>query len=177
MLLYNHICEINITEDNTYTVDSEDNKSYDIIMNPRNYKHNDRYKAFAIYIDLFCRQISIILIGSIYAQDTDCAVLEENILTVLQNDTIVQINIEDASVINYKQFECVGCNYGIYKVKQGYLVHGEIEIIMLTDEFNEIWSFFGRDIFMSLEVCENSIKLTDFENNYYEIDFNGRELA
>ena len=54
---------------------------------------------------------------------------------------------------------------------------------MLDLEFNKVWSFSGRDIFVartnrkSFELCDNSIKLYDFEDNYYEIGYDGNILV
>lgn len=53
---------------------------------------------------------------------------------------------------------------------------------MLDSDFKKQWSFSGRYIFVSVSnresftICENSICLYDFENNYYEIDFNGKQI-
>ena len=183
MILHNDICSINISIDTTYTVESTDNKPYDLVINPRHLKHSDMYKAFSIQIDLFSKTISIALIGDFYSYDKDCAVLEDKILTILQNDAIVQLNINDGTMIKFKEFDCFGCNYGIYRVQNGYIVYGEIEIIMLDFNFNKKWSFSGKDIFVSMsdkkafELCENSIKLHDFEGNFYEIDFSGKLIS
>lgn len=122
------------------------------------------------------------LIGSLYTYESDCAILEEQILTVLQNKTITQINVSDGSVIRHIKFDCLGCNYGLYKVKRGYIIYGEIEITMLDFNFVKQWSFLGKDIFVSIsnkkpfEIREDSICLYDFEDNYYEIDFDGRQI-
>ena len=65
----------------------------------------------------------------------------------------------------------------------GYIVYGEIEIIMLDLDFNKVWGFTGRDIFVSqtrknaFVLGENSIELYDWENNYYELDFNGNLIC
>lgn len=54
---------------------------------------------------------------------------------------------------------------------------------MLDFNFNKKWSFSGRDVFVSVsrrkpfELCENSIKLYDFEDNFYEIDFMGNLIS
>ena len=141
------------------------------------------YKTFSIQIDLFSKTISIALIGNFYSYDIDCAVLEDKILTILQNDAIVQLNIIDGTMTNCKEFDCFGCNYGIYRVQNGYIIYGEIEIIMLDLKFNKKWSFSGKDIFVSMsekkafEIYENSIKLHDFEGNFYEIDFSGKLIG
>lgn len=180
MLLQNQICQIKISIDETYTVESSDNIFYNIVLNPHYFKKNDMYKTFSIKIDLFYKEICVALIGSFYSYDTDCALLDNEILTILQNDAIVQINIIDGSLILYKEFDCFGCNYGIYKVKSDYIIYGEIEIIMLDSKFNKKWTFSGRDIFVSMskkksfELCEQSIKLYDFEDNFYEVDFGGK---
>ena len=182
MILQNEICNIRISIDETFTVDSTDNKPYDLILNPYQIKHSDFYKVFAIEIDLYYKVMRIALIGDYYSYDDDCAVLDGEILTVLQNDTISQINIKDGALMFAKKFDCFGCNYGIYKVKKGYLIYGEIEILILDFDFNLMWKFSGKDIFVSVtgkkafELCEDSIKLYDFEDNFYEIDYDGNKI-
>ncbi|MDO4439476.1 MAG: hypothetical protein Q4B86_08585, partial [Eubacteriales bacterium] len=168
MILHNDLCSINISIDTTYTVESTDNKPYDLIINPGNLKRSDMYKVFSVQINLFSKTINIALIGDYYSYDEDCAVLEDTILTILQNDAIIQLNVNDGTMINYKEFDCFGCNYGIYRVQNGYIIDGELEITMLDFEFHKKWSFSGKDIFVSIsdkkafELCENSIKLYDF---------------
>lgn len=183
MELQNDNCNIKISVDETYTVGSSDNRHYDFVINPQQSKHNDFYKVLSITIDLFYTEFCIALVGDYYSYESDCAILESEILTVLQNDTITQINIIDGSQLLFKTFDCFGCNFGIYKVQQGYLLYGEIEITMLDFDFNEKWKFSGKDIFVSItgktafELCENSIKLYDFEDNFYEIDFDGKLIS
>ena len=182
MILENNTCIVEINTDETFTIDSVDNRYYDIIHNPCRYEHNDFSKTLAIHIDLFSKEYNIALVGSFYTYDIDCAVLENETLTVLQNDTITVINIFDGSIIKHIKFDCLGCNYGIYKVQQGFIIYGEIEIIMLDVDFIKKWSFFGKDIFVSLsnkkpfELRDNSICLYDFEDNYYEIDYDGKTI-
>lgn len=97
----------------------------------------------------------------------------------MQNDAIIQIKANNGALLRYKRLDCVGCNFAIYKVKQGYIIYGEIEIILLDFDFNKQWAFSGRDIFASIsgkkpfELCDKSIRLYDFEDNFYEIDFDG----
>ena len=61
MVLQNNICNINISIDHTYTIESADNKSYDLIINPIHLNRNDMYRAFSIEINLFYKTISIFL--------------------------------------------------------------------------------------------------------------------
>ncbi len=95
---------------------------------------------------------------------------------------ITQIKITDAYIIRHVVLDCLGCNFAIYKVEKGYIIYGEIEITMLDLDFKKQWSFSGKDIFVSISnrepftIRENLICLYDFENNYYEIDFNGKQI-
>ncbi len=183
MLLQNDICKVNIAMDDTYTLKSADNKRYDLELNPCHFTRNDSYKVFSITIDLFYKKQSIAFVCDFYSYDTDCALLEKNILTILSNDTIVQIDVIQGNIVSFRKLDESGCHFGIYKVKNGYIIYGEIEIIMLDFDFHKIWSFSGKDIFVSItdkqpiELCENSIKLYDFEDNFYEIDYDGNLIS
>lgn len=180
MNLENEKCQIEIKIDETYTVESTDNKYYDMIFNPDCYTHSEHYKVFSIVVNLNNEQYSIALVGDYYSYDTDCALLDNTVLTVLQNDTITQIDIIDKKIVNRINFNCFGCNFGIYKIQTGYVIYGEIEITMLDMDFNKKWSFSGKDIFVSttnkmpFKLKENSICLYDFQDNYYEINFDGQ---
>lgn len=173
MLLQNELYNIKITIDETYTIDSVDNRYYDFIYNPKHYKFNDFYKTLSIEIDRFYEKFEIALIGSYYSYDNNCAFVDNDKLTILQNDIISQICITDGSFILHKKLESFGCNYGIYPVSSGYIVCGEIEIMMLDRDFNKVWNYMGLDVFIDFEMLEHSIKLHDFEGNYYELDFVG----
>ena len=183
MKLENDVCSVQISVDSTYTMQSADNKYYDIELNPDNYTHSDFYKVLAIHINVFDGTIDIAFVGNFYSYDIDCAHLDGYILTILQNDMISQIKVTDGTITFHKRFDCFGCTYGLYRVPNGYIVYGEIEIVMLDLQFNKKCSFLGRDIFVScsskkaFEICETSIHLYDWQNNYYEIDFNGNLLC
>lgn len=182
MILQNEICHIEINIDETYTVDSVDNRHYDVTLNPEHYQHNDLSKTLSIHIGLYAREFQVALIGPYHSYDLDCAVLQDDILTVLQDNMITQIKITDACIIRHVVLDCLGCNFAIYKVEKGYIIYGEIEITMLDLDFKKQWSFSGKDIFVSISnrepftIRENLICLYDFENNYYEIDFNGKQI-
>ena len=180
MQLKNDLCSVQIAIDTTYTVHSSDNRHYDLELNPENYGHNDFYKTLSIHIDSFTGEIDIALVGSYYSYDSDCAILDDRVLTIMQNNTISQICTDDGTLILHKSFECLGCTFGLYRLTNGYIVYSEIEIVMLDLNFNKVWSFMGKDIFVSqtrektFVLCEHSIKLYDWQNNYYELDFTGK---
>ena len=183
MILQNESYKVTISVDEMYTVDSTDNMHYDVVFNLKELQHYDIYKVFKIEVDNGKETVRIALVGDFFSYTKDCAILDEHVLTVLQNNVISQIDLQTNSLLHNSEFECFGCNYGIYKTNEGYIIYGEIEITMLDWNFCKKWSFMGRDIFVShsakksFEICKDKIKLYDWEDNYYEIDFSGKLLS
>lgn len=183
MLLENLLCRIEIAEDRTYTVNSADNRFYDVILNPDNCQHRDDYKVLSISVDLFTSELHIALIGPFYnSYVSNCAILDGEILTILQANVITQVKITAGSIVQHIKLDTFGGNFAIYKVEKGYIIYGELEITMLDFDFYPKWSFSGKDIFVSVsgknpfELREKSIHLWDFEDNEYEIDFEGKSV-
>ena len=176
-ILQNDKYTIEITEDKIFTLDSADNRKFDLLMNPTNLKHS--YKALRISVKGNVDR-EIVLIGDCCtcAQD-NCAILEDNVLTVLLNNHITQFNMEALEIVGGYDIDVFGTTFAIYRMADGYLIYGEIEIIKLDNNFNIVWKFSGKDIFVSVsgknafELTAGSIKLYDFEDNYYELDFDG----
>jgi hypothetical protein len=183
MILKNALCEINITSDSTYSVRSADNRHYDLEYNPGEYTRGDWYDAFSIHIDLFYKEYDVALVGEPSSDPCISAMLNDDILTVMKGSSISQINVVTGKLTLYKRFDCYGCTFGIYSIPNGYIVWGELEILRLDLNFEKIWSFMGRDIFVSQSddspfvLCEETIKLHDWEGNYYELDFDGNEIT
>lgn len=178
MILSNDKCCIEIKTDDLYTIDSADNSfQYDIVLNPDSRRHNDLYKTLAIHIDLFTKEYDIALIGSAYSYDIQCAILKDDILSVLQNDAITCINIADGTIPRRTRLDTWGINYAIYETQKGYLIYGELEITMLDNNFGKIWSFSGKDVLTEIRLNETSIYLCDFETNSYELDYDGNLIG
>ena len=183
MLLNNQTYEIEIAIDETYTLNSTDNKHYDYVYNPNKLGENDFINVFSIKIKSKGKSTGIALVGGLYSDIENCAILNENTLIVLQNEMISQIDITTGELLDSKIIETFGSNFAIYQIQTGYIIHGEIEILKLSFDFEIEWSFSGKDIFATIdgekafELCEDCIKLYDFENNYYEIDFDGKLIC
>ena len=176
--LQNEKYSVRITTAHTYIEESADNRSYDYILNPNGLTRNNMYSTLCISV-MGATNAEIALVGDYYTSDIDCAILEDNILTVLQNDYISQIDLETVQIFAGYELDVLGTTFSIYRMSDGYLIYGEIEIIKLDNEFNVAWKFSGKDIFVSItdknafELTDRSIKVYDFEDNFYEIDFNG----
>ena len=186
MILANQICTVKIDIDHTYTIGSADNKYYGAVMNPSDLGRNDFTKTFAISVDLHHSGYAIALIGSGLSCESDCALLEDRSLLMLLDDVLIRIDVLSGTLTAVKRIERFGGKFGIYRIPQGYIIYGEIEIMMLDENLEIQWSFAGRDIFATPSgrkaflITDASIELYDWEENYYQIDFDGnliREIS
>lgn len=181
-ILENEYCKIEIAIDDSYENDRDFNSKYDIVIKPIEYSKNHFYKAYAIQVSLKDRKYSVALIGDYNCQDENCGVLEDGTLTVLQGWTITQFDLIVAQVTRSVVINSMAPNFEIHRVNAGFLIYGETDITMLDDNLEMIWSFSGRDIFVSatgkkaFEIKDDRICLFDFEDRYYELDFYGNVL-
>jgi len=181
VVIENDYVKITIKQDKTYTVDSVDNKPYDIIMNPFKYTRSDYTKTMEIVIknEMF-EEMRIALIGSLYGVESNYAVLKDRELVFLIEKDIFIINIDEYKLIKYRKIECFGDNFGIYLVNDGYIIHGEMEVFKLDYELDKVWQFLGADIFVTQDeklpflINGDRIKIYDWNGTYYEIDLDGK---
>ena len=182
MKLKNEFCAITVSVNDHFSFNDPKNDRYDIIFNPQNYNYEDSVKVLEFDVNLFEDRKKIALITFIGEPTGDIAVLEGTVLTVLQDETFLQIDVIEGRIIATKPTDMFGSVFSLNKFGDDYIVHGEIEIARYDSDFNKRWSFSGKDIFASVtgrpafEMTENSIKLYDFQDNYYEIDYNGKEV-
>ena len=72
--------------------------------------------------------------------------------------------------------------FQIYKIHNGYVVHGELSIGKVSYEGNLEWEFYGRDIFIlpsgedNFIVRHHWIEVADWEGYKYKITFSGKEI-
>ena len=181
MILNNEFYNVKIIK-TTVTLSDEDRFDGDFIYNLDDYKKEELVAILNISVNSKDSNINISLITDILTVEEKCAVLEENILTVLQNQTVTQLNLEDGSVILNEHLNEYGCLWHIFSFNGNYLIRGEQAILMVDGSFNLIWDFWGKDIFASctgkeaFTLCESSIKLYDFDDNFYEITFDGKKI-
>lgn len=154
--------------------------SYRQILNPSHYTNDELTKVFSLLIDLYDHDIMLALIGSHLSDVEGCAVLDGHSLIVMMNEQIFKINVLDGTLIDYKTLDIFGSNFALFKIDKGYVVHGEVDILFLSESFEITASFSGRDIFVSISgkkaftLTKDTVQLFDFEDNYYEIDFEGK---
>ncbi len=182
MILKNEFCGITVSVNEHFSFNDSINIKYDIVLNPQKYNKEDDIKVLEIDVNSFKERRKIAIISFIGEPTGDIAVLDGTILTILQDETFLQIDVIKGAIISTKPTDMFGSVFSLNKFGDDYIVHGEIEIARYDSDFNKIWSFSGRDIFTSItgktafEMSETSIKLYDFQDNYYEIDYNGKEV-
>ena len=182
MFVENEIYKINICKDETFTVDSADNKPYDLVFNPSNMDRSDYYKTLSICIDVNGSQKHLALIGSLYAGDEDIAVLKDKDLIVLMNTMLTVIDCNALTIKSCKTISDFGVYFSLHKFDDGYVVYGELDIIKLSAELETDWSFSGADIFVTLDgrcsfyIEDDTICLIDWNGTEYKIDKYGNEL-
>lgn len=152
----------------------------DCVLNYIERSSDDLLKEFIIHVQSASMEYRLAIVGSYLSDDKNCAVLEDDVLTVLMNDQIFRINLQTQSLIQLIRVENFDCGIAIYRVDNGYLLYGEMEIYMLDADFKTKWRFSGLDIFITLNgdkgfsMDEKMIYLEDFLGNRYMVSHEGK---
>ena len=181
MILENNKYRVYIEVDTTYTVKSVDNKRYDLIFEVEDYPKGHMYKTFSITVINDKEKYSIALVGSLYSEVYQCAVLKDNELVVLMDNTIIFIDIENINIIKDVLITDFGICFAIYKFKNGYVIHGELDVIKLDSSGGVEWRFSGADMFATSKgdnftILKNEIIVEDWQGYVYHINENGQEI-
>jgi len=183
MLIENDTYKVKIVRDETFTLDSTDNKPYQFIFNPNNIKRSDYYKTFSISIDDGNNQKHIALIGSLFGADEDVVILEGNDLIVLMNTKLVIIDCRALTIKLCREISDFGTYFSIHKFEDGYLIYGELDLLKLSPAFEVEWSFSGEDIFVSQDGSipfhfeNDTIYLSDWKGRKYKLNKFGEEIT
>ncbi|SKC08420.1 hypothetical protein SAMN05660841_04125 [Sphingobacterium nematocida] len=127
---------------------------------------------------------SCIIIGSGGATGIhqNSSLVDNDQLVICCCDTVFCLTLPDLALKWKIQADLATC-FQIFKLQDGYIVHGEFEITKLDRDGNKKWEFGGLDIFVSADNKEefklesDGILLTDFSGKTYKIDFDGRLLS
>ena len=182
MFLANHRFTVEIKKDNQYTLFSTDNQHYDYTIRTEEFDRNDYVCVYCIIVNSNIENYKIAIITRCYGQIDNCVILEEERLVLLADNYIVFLNLTSKKLESIKQVIDVGTGIGMYSFDSGYTVNGEIDVIKVDKLGNKLWSFSGRDIWVTLsgeeaiQINDNKLMLTDFNGDTYEIDKYGKEL-
>ncbi|MBL1411079.1 hypothetical protein [Sphingobacterium faecale] len=176
---------IEVIDEPTYKYESVDNS----FCYSRIYFGDDdeRYPTSKHGVKIYEGDIGIdscIIIGSGGATGIhqNSTLVDNDQLLICCCDTIFCLALPDLALKWKTQADQATC-FQVFKLQDGYIVHGELLITKLDREGNKKWEFGGNDIFVSInneevfKMDNDGILLTDFSGNTYKIDFDGDLLS
>ncbi|MDR3221928.1 MAG: hypothetical protein LBU46_08000 [Candidatus Accumulibacter sp.] len=138
---------------------------------------------FGVNIFLKDRKIASAAIGSAGGSSVlheTAMVMEEDRILLCCSDSVFCLSIPSLALLWRTKADDATC-FQIFRYKETYIVHGELEISRLDRSGNILWQQGGRDIFVTpdgQECCllaDKHILATDWEYNRYVLDYeNGR---
>ncbi len=183
MFLSNDDYQIEIIKDNQYTLFSSDNKFYDDVIQMADYTRNDYICVYCVCIYSDMGEHKIALIGRGFGSIENSAVLKDNVLVILIDDYLVFFNLISKRLEKKIKIIDFGTGIELYSFEDGFIVNVETEIINVDKFGNKIWSFSGRDIWVtenggsSINILGDTILLKNFEGQTYLLDRFGKEIT
>ena len=181
MVYFNEKYEIIAKEATGYSIDSTDNKYYDKcikVIETDSFAHYSCYEMCVVSFENG-EEVSLIVIGSYCSKLFEhSGILEEEIFYLILDNQIVKLDLKDFTYRTYSISKPIGTYYEIYSCQRGFLVYGELELILFDKQFTEQWRYCTMDILFgekSLQLKEEFISFTDFDGNYHEVDWFGKQ--
>ena len=126
---------------------------------------------------------SIVFTVSYMTPRDDIAFLEGDFLFLFLNDVVIRFNLLTAEIDKKVKLNIMGTLFSTHRYQDDFILYCEMDIIRLTRELEVIWDFSARDIFVryhgeepAFEMHPETIRLYDFSDNYYEIDYDGHVI-
>ncbi len=177
--------EIEILNDSSYILDSADNlRQYKYVYFNSNGNEFRPTSKHGIIVKKSKTEISNAIIcetGGATTIHHNSFIIEDDKLWICACNKIYCLEIPSLKLIWHKEFDLM-TNFSIYKLKNDFIIHGELLIFRISKEGKIIWNFGGRDIWFNPEgynevtIEDNTIRLFDFESNEYVLDFNGTQI-
>ncbi len=181
MVFVNDKYEITVGRADSYSINSVDNKHYDEcieVIDADVHGHDTCYEMEVFSLEKG-ESFSIILLASYCSKVFEnSGILEDDVFCLILGNRIIKMDLMEFSYVMYSIPEPVGTYYEIYACDRGFLVYGEIELVLLDKEFSEHWRYCTQDILYGADVLhlnEEFISFTDFDGNYHEVDWSGNQ--
>ncbi len=170
---------IELFKDETYTENSGDN----IVSCEKVYSMGCGYNSTKIGIRIYendeiIKSALISSCGGATNIHKNSQIIENDRIIVCCSDSVFCLSIPNLDLIWKTQADSCTC-FEIFKFKESYIIHGEIEISRLNLNGEIMWQESGVDIFTTeegindFEITESYIKAIDWGNRIYKFDFNG----
>lgn len=169
---------IRINEAPPYSFNSADNKPYDKVLV---IEESDFNKTIEFEIEQNGEVRTVLMVVPYYTPLNSFTAHHKSGLLLMLNDVLCVFEPETMSIIKQISIEPLGTMFEVHPFEDDYILYGEMEIYRISEDLAVKWEFSGRDIFVRYQGAEpaflmknDRICLYDFEDNYYEIDYDGR---
>ena len=108
-------------------------------------------------------------------------VFSENQILICCGDSVFCLDIPTLT-LNWKTKVDEITAFQIFKLDDGYAIHGELQITKINQEGDILWQNSGRDIFITaegkndFEIKDSYIQAKDWDHQIYRWNFNGEEI-
>ena len=177
--LYINNCSIEISLETDYNFKSADNKQYDKIINLM--RNEERTKTISIKIEKDENIKEVALIVPFFTYVDKCALPTEQYIFFMFDKLLCLFNPITMEIVKQTEIPSSGTMFSLLSYDKDFILYGEMEIYRVTKDLKIKWEFLGKDIFVrykgeepAFEMKEDRICLYDFEDNYYEIDYDGK---
>ncbi|WP_345954181.1 hypothetical protein [Mucilaginibacter sp. PAMB04168] len=182
MLTFN-VNQYTITVKDAISRDLDNLSGFDVV-----YINDDGYKPTsmqAIHLHSDGVLLKSIVLGAngggtgVYA---NTALLDGDRLVTCCSDSVFCLCATSLELLWKTKADWATC-FAIYKYKQDYIIHGEVELSRLDRSGNIVWQQSGADIFVTphgdsnLLLLEDSIVAIDFEFSKYVFDYDGNTIS
>jgi len=169
MILSDNDTKVTITE-----ISDADAHVADIVFDSNEYKNEKIKSILLIETETNNSRKSIILYCDFIGSLESCSVLHNGSLLIVKFNTAYLINCITGEVRHFIFSELAGA-LKVFLMDDGYLIHGELEILKTDFELNVQWTASGADILVSPDgddsclVFQNRIEYIDFLGNRYTL--------
>ena len=179
--LNNDNWEVEISEID-YNPDSADN-----IIQPDDYiVLNEEYpKTILINVSdaNHSAERNIVLSVSFFTPHDQFAFIVYDDLYMFLNDTVCILNLQTGRIVKRKELALSGTLFSVHPYRDDFILYCEMNIIRMNQNLDVIWDYMARDIFVrykgeepAFEMRKDRIRLYDFSDSFYEIDYNGKVI-
>ncbi len=110
-----------------------------------------------------------------------CYVIDDITLLLCVGDPIFCLGIPSLELLWISQVDSACC-FGIYKISDGFIIHGELEITRINTSGNIVWQHSGSDIFTTakggdtFKIENDIIYAKSWDHRRYKFSLSGEVL-
>jgi hypothetical protein len=106
--------------------------------------------------------------------------IEENSIIICCGNTLFSLKLFELK-LNWKIKIDDATAFGIYKMNNDFIIHGELEITRINKNGEIIWQKSGSDIFVTIDgksdfkIINNKIHIESWDGRKYKFDYDGKD--